>query len=50
MKGIAFLSGFIGRLLTLGIIVQSQAQVTSDGTTNTTVNLNGNNFNILNGC
>ncbi|MEO1433837.1 MAG: filamentous hemagglutinin N-terminal domain-containing protein, partial [Cyanobacteria bacterium J06633_8] len=49
MKGIAFLPGFIGGLLTLGIILPVPAQVNSDGTTNTTVNLNGNNFNILNG-
>ena len=48
MKGIAFLSGFISGLLTFGIL-PATAQVTSDGTTNTTVNLNGNNFNILNG-
>ncbi len=49
MKGIAFLSGFISGLLTLGIILPANSQVVSDGTTNTTVNLDGNNFNILNG-
>ena len=49
MKGIAFLSGFISGLLTLGIMLPASSQVTSDGTTNTTVNTNGNNFNILNG-
>ena len=49
MKGIAFLPGFISAAITLGIIVPSQAQVTSDSTTNTTVNSTGNNFNILNG-
>ena len=49
MKGITFLSGFIGGLLTLGIVFPAFSQVTSDNTTNTTVNTNGNNFNILNG-
>ncbi len=48
MKGIAFLSGLISGLLTLGIS-SAAAQVTSDGTTNTTVNLNGKNFDIING-
>ncbi|MEL6461993.1 MAG: hypothetical protein AAFQ91_27795, partial [Cyanobacteria bacterium J06621_15] len=48
MKGIAFLPGFIASLLTWGILPAS-AQVTSDNTTNTTVNQNGNDFNILNG-
>ncbi|MEM9926640.1 MAG: filamentous hemagglutinin N-terminal domain-containing protein, partial [Cyanobacteria bacterium P01_D01_bin.50] len=48
MKGIAFLSGFISGLLTLGTLPAS-SEVLSDGTTNTTVNLNGNNFTILNG-
>ena len=49
MKGIAFVSGFVSGLLTLGVILPAVAQVTSDGTTNTTVNPNGNNFDILNG-
>ncbi|BAY83035.1 filamentous hemagglutinin-like protein [Calothrix parasitica NIES-267] len=49
MKGIAFLSGILGGLLTSGIILPVLAQVTSDGTTNTTVNPSSNNFNILNG-
>ncbi len=49
MKGIAFLPGFIGALLTLGIILPANSQVTSDNTTNTTVNSTGNSFNILNG-
>ena len=48
MKGIAFLSGLISGFLTFGTLPAS-SQVTSDGTTNTTVNTNGNNFNILNG-
>ena len=49
MKGIAFLSGLISGLITWGILLPAVAQVTSDGTTNTTVNPSGNNFNILNG-
>ena len=49
MKGIAFLSGIFGVLLSSSIMLPAIAQVTSDGTTNTTVNLNNNNFNILNG-
>ena len=48
MKGIAFLSGFISGLITFGTL-PATAQITSDGTTNTTVNLNNNNFNIING-
>nr|WP_236556801.1 S-layer family protein [Calothrix sp. PCC 7507] len=48
---------FTTRLLTLGIMSSAillwspcaKAQVTSDGTTNTIVNSNGNNFTILNG-
>ena len=42
-----------GLLLSLGIVLLendfASAQVTSDGTTNTTVKANGNNFTILNG-
>ena len=49
MKGIAFLSGFFGGLLTLGVILPAYSQITSDGTTNTNVNSIGNNFNIING-
>ncbi|MGB6301182.1 MAG: filamentous hemagglutinin N-terminal domain-containing protein [Rivularia sp. (in: cyanobacteria)] len=49
MKGIAFLSGLISGLLTLGVILPASSQVTSDNTTKTTVNLNGNNFKIING-
>ncbi|MEA5580049.1 S-layer family protein [Nodularia harveyana UHCC-0300] len=41
--------GLISGILTGGIIFPANAQVTSDGTTNTIVNPNGNNFNILNG-
>ena len=47
-KGIAFLPGLLGVLISFGNSPVT-AQVNSDGTTNTTVNLNGNNFNILNG-
>ncbi len=49
MKGIAFLSGLISSLLTSGIVLPAVAQITSDKTTNTTVNQNGNKFNILKG-
>jgi filamentous hemagglutinin family protein len=49
MKGIAFLSGLISGLVALGVILPAYSQVISDGTTNTTVNLNGNNFDIING-
>ena len=49
MKGITFLSGLISSFLYLGIFLPAVAQVTSDNTTNTTVNRSGNNFNILNG-
>ncbi|MEA5580047.1 S-layer family protein [Nodularia harveyana UHCC-0300] len=41
--------GLISGILAGGIIFPANAQVTSDGTTNTLVNQNGNNFNILNG-
>ena len=43
------ISGFISGLFSLGIILPAPAQVTSDNTTNTTVNQSGNNFTILNG-
>jgi hypothetical protein len=49
MKKITFLSGLISGLLISGITLPAPAQITSDGTNNTTVNLNGNQFNILNG-
>ncbi len=49
MKGIAFLSGLISGLLSSGFFLPASSQVTSDRTTNTTVNKNGNNFDILNG-
>ncbi|BAY83539.1 hypothetical protein NIES267_30280 [Calothrix parasitica NIES-267] len=49
MKGIAFLSGLISGLLTSGFFLSAVAQVSSDKTTNTTINKNGNKFNITNG-
>ncbi|MEO0685295.1 MAG: filamentous hemagglutinin N-terminal domain-containing protein, partial [Cyanobacteria bacterium J06649_11] len=49
MKGTVFLSGLTSSVLTLGIILPALSQVTSDGTTNTTVSPSGNNFDILNG-
>ncbi len=48
MKKIIFLSGLIS-VLTSGIMLPAYSQVTSDNTTNTTVNSNGNNFDILDG-
>ncbi|MEH2057446.1 MAG: S-layer family protein [Nostoc sp.] len=39
----------ISGLLTPGMMLRAIAQVTSDGTSNTTVNQSGNNFTILNG-
>ena len=49
MKGIVFLSGLVSSLLTSVFILPALSQVTSDGTTNTTVRPSGNNFDILNG-
>ena len=49
MKKNTLLSGFLTVFLTSGIVSPAVAQISSDGTTNTTVNPNGNNFNILNG-
>ncbi|MEH1893245.1 MAG: hypothetical protein V7K92_28830 [Nostoc sp.] len=45
----AFLFILTSGLLTQGMMLSAIAQVTSDGTTNTTVNHSGNNFTILNG-
>ena len=45
----AFLLTLTTQLLTSGMLLPAIAQVTSDGTTNTIVNPNGNNFTILNG-
>ena len=49
MKGIAFISGFLGGFLLSGFNLPASPQVTSDNTTNTTINTNNNNFDILNG-
>ncbi|MCJ8280779.1 MAG: filamentous hemagglutinin N-terminal domain-containing protein, partial [Rivularia sp. ALOHA_DT_140] len=49
MKGVVFLSGLVSSLLTLGIILPALSQVTSDGTTNTSISPNGSNFDILDG-
>ncbi|MCC5609219.1 S-layer family protein [Nostoc sp. CHAB 5834] len=49
MRVLAFLFILISGLFTPRMMLRAIAQVTSDGTTNTIVNLNGNNFNILNG-
>ncbi|MBR8834574.1 MAG: S-layer family protein [Stigonema ocellatum SAG 48.90 = DSM 106950] len=45
----ALLSTLTTGLLTQGMLLPAIAQVTSDGTTNTIVKLNGNNFTIING-
>ncbi len=49
MRVIPFLLIFTSGLLTPGMMRSAIAQVTSDGTINTIVNPNGNNFTILNG-
>ncbi len=49
MKGIAFLPALVASFLVSGFYLPAFSQVTSDNTTNTTVNQSGNNFNILNG-
>ena len=49
MRAIPFLFILTSGLLTQGMMLSAIAQVTSDGTTNTTVNPNSNNFTILNG-
>ncbi|MEH1873639.1 S-layer family protein [Nostoc sp.] len=49
MRAVPFLFILTSGLLTPGMMLRAYAQVTSDGTTNTIVNPNGNNFNILNG-
>ncbi|MBD2772900.1 filamentous hemagglutinin N-terminal domain-containing protein [Iningainema tapete] len=41
--------GLVNGILTAGMMLRAMAQVIPDGTTNTTVNPNGNNFTILNG-
>jgi filamentous hemagglutinin family protein len=49
MRVVPFLFILTTGLFTPGMMLRAYAQVTSDGTTNTIVNSNGNNFNILNG-
>jgi filamentous hemagglutinin family protein len=49
MRVVPFLLILTSGLLTPGMMRSATAQVTSDGTTNTIVNSNGNNLNILNG-
>ncbi|MEH2347601.1 MAG: S-layer family protein [Nostoc sp.] len=49
MKVTSLCLGLISGILIGGMIFPANAQVTSDGTTNTVVNSSGNNFNILNG-
>ena len=49
MKKHRFLSRLISIFFTLGITLPAPAQITSDNTTNTIINQNGNNFDILNG-
>ncbi|MEA5580048.1 S-layer family protein [Nodularia harveyana UHCC-0300] len=49
MKLTSMCWGLISGILAVGIIFPANAQVISDGITNTIVNPNGNNFNILNG-
>ncbi|MEH1935819.1 MAG: S-layer family protein [Nostoc sp.] len=49
MRAIAFLLILTSGLLTQAMLLRAIAQVTSDGTTNTTVTPNGNNYTILNG-
>jgi large exoprotein involved in heme utilization and adhesion len=49
MKNISFLLALTSSLLTSSMFIPAIAQVTSDGTTNTTVNQSGNNFKVLDG-
>ncbi|MCC5627580.1 S-layer family protein [Nostoc sphaeroides CHAB 2801] len=49
MRVVPFLLIFTTGFFTSGMQLPATAQVTSDSTTNTQVNSNGNNFNILNG-
>ncbi|MDZ8260532.1 S-layer family protein [Nostoc sp. ChiQUE01b] len=49
MRAVPFLLIFITGLFTPGMMRSAIAQVTSDSTTNTIVNSNGNNFTIING-
>ncbi|NDJ24830.1 filamentous hemagglutinin N-terminal domain-containing protein [Nostoc sp. B(2019)] len=49
MKAISVCLGLVNSILIAGMLLPTMAQVTSDSTTNTTVNQSGNNFTILNG-
>ena len=49
IKQIVYLSGLVSSLFTWSIILPALSQVTSDGTTNTSISPNGSNFDILNG-
>ncbi len=49
MRVIAFIGVFLAAFLADAMLQRAMAQVVSDGTTNTTVNPNGNNFTIING-
>ncbi|MDZ8260527.1 S-layer family protein [Nostoc sp. ChiQUE01b] len=49
MRLLSFLLLLTSGLITPGMMLSAIAQVTSDGTTNTIINSNGNNFNIING-
>jgi filamentous hemagglutinin family protein len=49
MKGISVWVGLVSGIFAGGMFLPAIAQVTSDSTTNTIVNPNGNNFTILNG-
>ncbi|MEA5572719.1 S-layer family protein [Calothrix sp. UHCC 0171] len=49
MKATSLCLGLVSGIFTAGILSPAYSQVTSDGTTNTTVNSIGNNFTILNG-
>ncbi|MBO3457226.1 S-layer family protein [Aetokthonos hydrillicola Thurmond2011] len=49
MKAIYLTLGLVHGILIGGMLLPAKAQVISDGTTNTTVNLKGNNYSILNG-
>ncbi|MEH1935818.1 MAG: S-layer family protein [Nostoc sp.] len=49
MRAVLFLFILTSGLLTQAMLLRAIAQVTSDGTTNTIVNPNGNNYTIING-
>ncbi|MBD2202488.1 S-layer family protein [Calothrix sp. FACHB-1219] len=49
MRAIKFLAAFTTGLLTAGMVLPAMSQVISDGTTNTVVKSDNNNFTIING-